>query len=77
MIEFFQSGWWQIFQTLMNFVCYYIWWRIGRMREAREVLPVMMAMHGVILSQQHALQCASAHIDNLNARLEEAQNGQG
>lgn len=76
-LEFFDGMPWAVIQVLFNWLCCYMFWRLGRTRGRLEVMgaenKLLFMQHSLIMRMHHTLTIGHAHMENLRRRLAEAK----
>ena len=70
-VSFLASDEFRIGQMFVNWLMLYVFFRLGRKRGFLNALDFVRFQDKIIEAQHQKLTVAQAHIDNLNARLEE------
>lgn len=71
--EIFRSPEWAAFQTVLNWLLCYVFYRLGKKRAQLEALDILEIQHKLIVAQHQQLQVVKTHLDNREAQLAEAK----
>lgn len=75
--DFFSGPGWSVVQVLINWLCCYMFWRLGKSRGRLESMAednrLLRVQHELITRMHHTLTVGHAHMENLRRRLIEAR----